>query len=285
MWKALAFGALAVTIAAGALAASQHRRQVSHHEGSGVVVTAPDRGRVRIRHDAMAGYMPAMTMDLEIRNAGETLVAGDRVRFALRVVAERSWIERVTVTGHGEAVLEPSTRAGVVRLREGDPLPALSLVDQDGASVTNADLEGRLTVLTFIFTRCPVPDFCPLISRRFKQLQSVLGEHQSLPEDVRLLSISIDPAFDTPPVLAAYARSIQADPQRWRLAGGDPVAVQQLARAFSVYVERNGALLDHTLATAVVDRRGRVAAIWRGNGWTVDEVTAALRRVGRPADQ
>ena len=81
MWKALAFGALAVTIAAGALAASQHRRQVSHHEGSGVVVTAPDGGRVRIRHDAIAGYMPAMTMDLEIRDASETLVAGDRVRF------------------------------------------------------------------------------------------------------------------------------------------------------------------------------------------------------------
>ena len=86
-------------------------------------------------------------------------------------------------------------------------------------------------------------------------------------------------------MLTAYARSIQADPERWRFAGGDPDAVQQLARAFSVYVERNGALLDHTLATALVDRRGRVVAIWRGNGWTIDEVTAALQRVGRSINQ
>ena len=83
--------------------------------------------------------------------------------------------------------------------------------------------------------------------------------------------------FDTPAVLKDYARAIGADPSRWRFASGDPDEVLKVARAFSVYVERNGAVLDHTLATALVDPQGRVQEIWRGNGWRVDDVTAAVR--------
>ena len=137
--------------------------------------------------------------------------------------------------------------------------------------------------MTFIFTRCPVPEFCPLITTRFKALQATLARDRSLPRDTQLLSITLDPAFDTPAVLEAYGKAMGADPERWRFAGGDGAAVQQVARAFSVYVEKNGALLDHTLATALVDRRGRIVEIWRGNGWKLDEVTAALRTTA--ADQ
>jgi protein SCO1/2 len=94
--------------------------------------------------------------------------------------------------------------------------------------------------------------------------------------DVRLLSVTLDPDFDTPPVLTAYARSLDADLTRWRLAGGDAGEVTRLARAFSVYVERRGALLDHTLATALVGADGRVVEIWRGSGWKVSEIVDAL---------
>ena len=163
-------------------------------------------------------------MDFEVSDGtGDALDPGDRVRFALRTGSARSWIEGIAITRHGEAPAgtRPAT-ASVVRLLDGDAVPPLTLVDDDGAPVTADDFAGRLTVLTFVFTRCPVPDYCPLVSRRFVQVQAALEADRSLPRDVWLLSITIDPEFDTPPVLKAYARARGADPARWRFAGGDP---------------------------------------------------------------
>ena len=105
----------------------------------------------------------------------------------------------------------------------------------------------------------------------------LLARDRSLPRDTALLSVTLDPAFDTPPILEAYARAKGADPARWRFATGKPDDVLRVARAFSVYVEKNGALLDHTLATALVDGDGRVVEIWRGNGWKAADVADALR--------
>jgi protein SCO1/2 len=282
MWKAPALAALALSVALSSLAFGRHRWEPARHDATGVVLTAPERGHVRIRHEAIAGYMPGMTMDFELGDGRiDALSPGDRVRFALRVGSTRSWIEDVEVTGHGAATAEePAESATVSRLREGDLLPALTLVDQDGRAISGDDFTGRLTLVTFIFTRCPVPDYCPLVSRRFTQVQSALAADRSLPQDARLLSVTIDPEFDTPPVLKAYAGALRADPARWRFAGGEPLAVQRFARAFSVYVERNGALRDHTLATALVDRDNRVVNIWRGNGWKVEDLVHAVRRAG-----
>ena len=283
MWKIVTLAAAALTLGTGLAVSRQDRTSAARHQVSGIVLTAPERGRVRIRHDDIPGYMPGMTMEFELRKADAALSPGDRVQFSLRVGSERSWIEDVAVTGHGDIpTADRSAGTGDVRLREGDALPPLALVDQDGAPLTADDFTGRLTFLTFIFTRCPVPDYCPLVSRRFTQVQSALAADPSLPRDVRLLSITIDPEFDTPPVLKAFALAIGADPARWRFAGGDPGAVRRVARAFSVYVERNGALLDHTLATALVDRHGRVVTIWRGNAWKVEELVGAVRRAGAP---
>jgi protein SCO1 len=194
-----------------------------------------------------------MTMDFALgKEEGATLEPGDRARFVLRVGTERSWIEDVRVIGRASGSdPKPAPSSPLVRLRKGDAIPPLSLVDQDGHPLTEADFMGRLTVLTFVFTRCPVPDYCPLLSRRFSQIQAALASDHGYATDVRLLSVTIDPAFDTPSVLKAYAQAVGADPNRWRFAGGETVEVTRAARAFSVYVERNDALLDHTLATAL----------------------------------
>jgi len=279
MWKRFALGATVLAVVAASLAAMRQAGS-SRHAAAGVVLTPPEGGRIRLRHEAIDGYMPAMTMEFAYGGRGRALSPGDRVRFTLRVGAGRSWIEDLEITGHTEPVKGDAAAASVARLHEGDRLPEMSLVDQDGLGMTGDDLAGHLTVVTFIFTRCPVPDYCPLMSRRFVQVQSALTADPSLPPDVRLLSITIDPAFDTAPVLKAYAQALGADPARWRFAGGDLAEVTRVARAFSVYVERNGALLDHTLATALVDRSGRVATIWRGNGWKVAEVLDAVRSAG-----
>jgi protein SCO1/2 len=134
-----------------------------------------------------------------------------------------------------------------------------------------------VTAITFVFTRCPVPEFCPLMVRRFHQVQRQLAT-ASAPPEVRLLSVTLDPAFDTPEVLRGYAASQGVDPARWQFATGHPQEIARLTSAFSLHVERGGILIDHTLATAVIGRDGRVVEIWRGNGWKVSEVADALAR-------
>jgi protein SCO1/2 len=282
MWNQAAATALAISVGAGTVALTRWYRPAddpSRKPVRGVVLTAPEGRSVRIAHDEIPGYMAAMTMSFTLAD-GESaaLVPGDRVRFTLRTNAPGNLAEDVTVTGHGAVPAgEAPAPPRVSRLKPGDTLPAFALVDERAQALTDADLRGHPTVVTFIFTRCPVPEFCPLVTSRFAELQRMLARDRSLPHGTQLLSITLDPAFDTPPILEAYARAKGADAARWRFATGKPDEVLQVARAFSVYVERNGALLDHTLATALVDAEGRVVEIWRGNGWKAADVAEALR--------
>lgn len=251
------------------------------------VVTAPVAdGRVMVAHEDIPGYMPAMTMPFAVGpDAPATLAAGDRVRFVLRVTAESSRAEGFVVTGHDASIAaalkaEARTTHAARRLKKGDALPAFSLTTSAGRPFTGDDLRGHVTAVTFIFTRCPVPDFCPLMVKRFQQLQRELETDASLGE-VRLLSVTLDPAFDTPEVLAAYASAMRANTARWQFVTGHTEEIARLTSAFSIHVERNGILIDHTLATAVIDRDGRILEIWRGNGWTAAAVLDALRGVTR----
>jgi protein SCO1 len=280
MWNHTIIGIVTAALTAGgALAWSWHDRSeaVRRFQVTGVVVAAPENGVLRIAHDDIPGYMPAMTMAFAVGEAGSPAVAaGDRVRFSLRVAPDGVTAERIAVVGRAAPAV---TRAGgaIARLSRGDALPAISLVDEEGRRVTERDFLGRTTFVTFVYTRCPLPEFCPAITSRFKQLQAALAKDQALARKARLLSVTLDPAYDTPAVLKDYARAIGADPARWSFASGDPAEVLKVARAFSVYVEQNGAILDHTLATALVDENGQVREIWRGNGWSVNDLLAALR--------
>jgi protein SCO1/2 len=249
------------------------------------VVTAPvGDGRVMVAHEEIPGYMPAMTMPFAVgADVPSTLAPGDRVRFVLRVTAESSQAEGFVVTGHDAAIagaLKAGRASAPRRLKKGDELPAFSLTTSASRPFTEADLRGHVTAVTFIFTRCPVPEFCPLMVKRFKELQRELNADTSL-GSVRLLSVTLDPAFDTPQVLASYAAAMGADTNRWQFVTGRPEEIARLTSAFSIHVERNGVLLDHTLATAIVGRDGRVTEIWRGNAWTSAAVLDALRDVTR----
>jgi len=246
------------------------------------VLTAPAaEGRVTVAHDDIPGYMPAMTMPFVLGPGVQArLAAGDRVRFTLRVAEDWSRAEDIVVIGHDAEVARMTAEAApgaLRRLKKGDVLPPFSLTTEAGRDFTQADLRGRVTAVTFIFTRCPVPEFCPLMVKRFQQLQREL-ERDSTLRDVRLLSVTLDPAFDTPAVLAAYAKAMGADAERWQFVTGEPAEIARLTNAFSVHAERNGAFIDHTLATAIVDADGRLLEIWRGNGWKSAEILEGLHR-------
>lgn len=249
---------------------------------TGIVVAAPAGPAIDVAHDDIPGFMPAMTMPFALKNPadGHGLKPGDRVRFTLRVGQQASWAEDLVVTGHDAETARRLTAprsTSPSRLRDGDAVPAFALVDQHDAALTEADLQGHYTVVTFIFTRCPLPEFCPLMVKRFRELQAAVADDPSLTSRVRLLSVTLDPEYDTPDVLDAYGTAMKADFTRWRFATGTPAQIGAFAKAFAVYTEWNGPSLDHTLATALIGPDGRVVDIWRGSGWTTDEVLTAVR--------
>ncbi len=237
---------------------------------------ADDARTVFIDHEAIPGFMPAMTMPLKAADASEIAGLGveDAIRFTLHVSRESTWIsgvarlpdsavarrEAAPAAGHGaQPVLTP-----------GEAVPAFELTDQDGRALDNRDYRGRLWLVTFIYTRCPLPDYCPLLSSRFAALQKAWAAQASPP--AQLLSISFDAAYDTPAVLKAYAGRYGADPARWRFAVGSPETIRMLTQAFGVTLSANGQIIDHNLTTALIDRQGRIVRLWRDNDWAPEDV-------------
>jgi len=226
--------------------------------------------------------MAAMTMAFRVAEAKETaaLAVGDHLRFSFRVGESRSVAEQFEVTGHtAPAVTPPTVNAmpRAARLRAGDAVPAFRLIDQSEQPFTDSTLRDHLTVVTFIFTRCPVPEYCPAMAAKFGTLQRTLQADPTAPAGVRLVSITLDPEFDRPDILAGYGKAVGAQPGFWDFVTGEPKEVALLTKAFSVFTERNGVTLDHTLCTALIGRDGRVLDLWRGNGWKIEEIVAALQ--------
>lgn len=249
---------------------------------TGVVRGLLDDGKLIIEHDDIPGYMPSMTMAFSVKHAAAAphLENGDRIRFRFRVSETSSSAEDIAVTGRETTVPTKVTTASTKnpRLREGDQVPSFQLVDESDHPFAAENLLNHATVVTFVFTRCPVPEYCPAMAFRFAQLQRAILADSGLANRARLLSITLDPEFDRPAILKAYGQAVGADPKIWQFATGDKVEVARLTKAFAVYTEQNGVTLDHTLCTALIDREGRVAALWRGNGWKAEEVIGALVR-------
>ncbi len=286
----LLLGVMAATVAVARGRGDGPRSGWRAYAVTGTVTAAPAEGRVMVSHDDIPGYMPAMTMPFLLAPDATQfrLAPGDTVRFRLLVGPGSPLAEGFTVTGHDPAVAAALAASPVApearRLRAGDRLPSFALVDQRGAPFTQERLRGRRTAVTFIFTRCPVPEFCPLMVQRFLEVERAVARDRSL-DDVQLVAITLDPRNDTPAVLEAYATAKQVDQARWRLLTGLPDEIARLTKAFAVHVERNGVLLDHTLATTVIDADGRVVELWRGNRWTAAEVVGVLRGNRPPATE
>ena len=248
---------------------------------TGIIRGHLDDGQIVIQHDEIPGYMPAMTMAFALTNQreGAQLKIGDRVRFRFRVGEEKSSAESFTVTGRETPPVEVKGAASKSsRLRAGDAVPDFALLTENDQPLTATAFRGKATVVTFIFTRCPVPEYCPAMALRFGQMQKAILADPKLAARARLLSITLDPEFDRPEILKAYGQAVGANPAVWSFATGSKNAIAALTKSFAVYNERNGVTLDHTLCTALIGSDGRVVEIWRGNGWQVEEIVAALNQ-------
>lgn len=252
-----------------------------HYEVRGIVrEPVSEEGTIMVEHEDVPGLMPSMTMPFAVRDAAEAkdLKPGDGISFTLSVGEGSAFISRIRKIDPASVKLPipPPRREGadavVRRLKEGDTWPAFALVDQNGKELKSADLAGNYTLLNFIFTRCAVPDYCPLMTRNFAEIKSALGAYIDAGK-VRLLSISFDPQ-DTPEVLRQYAKAKEAD---WTFATGEPSEIDKLTKAFAVRVEQEGGTYNHGLCTALVGPDGKIQQLWRGNAWKPQEVVEAVR--------
>lgn len=249
---------------------------------TGIIREKLGENQVLISHDEIPGYMAPMTMVFEAANSKEfaSLKTNDRVRFKLRPVKDRLLVDQFVVLGQAP---KPSTalkaRSTISRVRAGDAVPELNLIDERNQLLTRGSLLGHHTLITFIFTRCPVPEFCPAMAIKFGSVQQAIkrSSNTEVTANLRLLSITLDPDFDRPTVLAAYGEAIGADSAVWNFATGTSEEITRLSKVFSVFTERNGVTLDHTLCTALIDPDGNIQEIWRGNGWSSDDILRAVR--------
>ena len=239
---------------------------------------------IRIAHDAIPNYMPAMTMPLPVKDPTllNHLAAGQEVQFELRVTENDSWISQIQSLPSEAQATQAETGAGgslddleAERLRAGDLVPDFTLTNQDGHAIHLSEFRGKAVVLTFIYTRCPLPNFCPLMSRNFAELEQRLGKE--FPHRFHLLSISMDPEFDQPGVLKDYAEQYAADPKDWTFATGDAAAINFVAKLLGLYFEKENGLISHDLRTALIGPDGRLVQLWKSNVWTPYEVQRGVR--------
>ena len=225
--------------------------------------------------------MPAMTMPFKVKDPTllKGRLPGDLVKGTLMVTDEEAWLSRLEKTGWAPFREREATEAPAVEpLKPGDPVPDETFIDQNGDAFRLSSLRGSLVLLTFIYTRCPLPDYCPLMDRRFAAIQEAIKGGRTVP-GVRLLSISFDPDHDTPAALRAHAARLRADPAVWTFATAPRERVDAFGARLGLDVIRdpeNPVDITHNLRTAVLDRRGRLAAVLTGNGWTVEDALAAL---------
>jgi len=230
--------------------------------------------QILIEHEDIPGLMPAMTMNFDVADPGllEQLETGDRIDFELEFTGDSYRVLSARKVGQGQA--------GEARLddlaRVRTPAPPFDLTDQAGERVTLEDLRGRTLLVDFVYTRCPGP--CPALTSQHVALQRKLPA--ALRERVWFVSISIDPAYDTPEALRGYAEARGADLARWSFLTGDPDDVAGVVKRFGVgSVREPDGTIDHLVATFVVDGEGRIARRFVGLEHAPDEVLAALEQV------
>jgi protein SCO1 len=252
-----------------------------------IVSLEPDGRTVKIRHEEIPGYMPAMTMPFEVKTTNDLagLMAGDTVSFRMIVTDTDGWIENLKrlnatrtnsppVTGQFRLVRD------VEQLATGDALPEYHFVNQDGQKISTSKFRGGPLAINFLFTRCPFPTFCPLMANNFakaqQQLLAMIPQGGTL-TNWHLLSISFDPQFDTPSVLKAYAARYNYDPSRWTFATGELIDVTAISEQFGMtFWHDEGGSISHNLRTVVIDAKGLVQTNFIGNEWTADELVAEM---------
>jgi len=274
----------AVVVAVLAIGAAPGRAQTKRYPVTGMVLRVDVAARtVLVSHDAIDGLMPAMTMPFAVREAKDLqgIEPGMTVSFALVLGAAQAVAEQITVVLYESVEQDPVTARRLRMLQRligggpepvavGSAVPDFTLTGQARTTQTLSQLRGKVVVVNFIYTGCPLPQFCVRITNHFGALQKRFRGGAA--RDLALLTVTFDPGRDTPERLAEHARQWNADPALWQFLTGPAPEIQRVAGIFGVDVFPDEGLLTHSLRTAVIDRRGTLVASLEGNRYTAAQL-------------
>ncbi|HEU5399771.1 MAG TPA: SCO family protein [Terriglobales bacterium] len=243
-----------------------------------------DKKTLKIAHKEIPGLMGAMTMDYSVNEGWVMRQAkpGDHITASLVLDPAGAYLDNVTLTSTGTPI-DASTNP----LHEpvpGDVPPDFAFSNQDGKQVKLSELRGKPLLLTFIYTRCPLPDYCIRMSDNFGSIERQLKQNDpGLYGKLQLLSVSIDPEFDTPPVLKNYGKSFagNVDPkfEHWQFGSADPKDTRAFANFFGLSYDTQAGQIVHSLRTALLDPSGKIVAVYNGNDWRPQDVVRDLKKM------
>ncbi len=249
----------------------------------GVVVSINyQQHRVIINHEEIPNYMMAMTMPFKVKDTTilYRVQPGDSIQGTLAVSRSESWIEQLAVVSKGETARPSSAAADSIFRRlygVGETMPDFSFVNQEGRRIRLSDYRGKVVAITFIYTRCPLPDFCIRMSDHFARVQKSLTAEKNLAGKWHLLTISFDPKFDTPPVLKNYGKAYTKDLSTWDFVTDSMKTVLDIADGLELVTENDeGGLIAHNLRTAVIDTKGALVKVFKGNEWTPQQLKQTM---------
>jgi protein SCO1/2 len=227
--------------------------------------------------------MPAMTMPFTLLDDYylQNLAAGDEIWATLVVDGSKSWLENVQITREST---DPSATTGIAEAKPGDEVPDYGLVNQDGRDIRIHNYRGKALLLTFIYTRCPLPEYCNLMSTNFARIDRQLQKQLAVYEKTHQLSISIDPEYDTPKVLRSYGAAFTERYQdetfaHWEFASGTKDQVKGIAQFFGLRYFANNDQFVHALRTVLITPEGKVFKVYRDNQWKPEEIVTELEKL------
>ena len=254
-----------------------------------MVRTNSATGEVTLNHEAIPGFMEAMTMPYKLKDANilSELHPGDVITADVVVSQESDanvLLDHIVVVAQGRPDYKPTTQYHVPA--SGDVVPDFKMKNQDGRTIHLNQFRGKKLLITFIYTRCPLPNFCPLVTHNFAVIDKKLNADPSMKGKTHLLCVSFDPEHDTPERLKAYGEQYIGNDAKsafanWDFAVPDKTVLNEMAKFFDVGISNEpDQTITHTLSTTLVGRDGKVLRFYPGNEWTPEQVAGDVKSLG-----
>jgi protein SCO1/2 len=277
------FAGFIFVICVSLLLASCQRSPTTYTLTGRVISKQPAIQQLIIDNDDIPGFMAAMTMPYAVKDPDgfNRVQPADLIRAEVIVgPVGNFWLEHLAVIGKG-AARTPAEGAAAQVLMVGDKVPDIPMVNQDGKTLHFVQFKGKVLLLTLIYTRCPFPDYCPLLSRQFAAIQKELAKNPDDYKKTHLMSISLDPKYDKPPVLREYGLTyLDHDPkgfEHWDFVSTTPEDLQKLTAVFGLSYSEQNSQISHSMNTVLIAADGTVADMWPGNDWQTSEVLEVMR--------
>jgi protein SCO1/2 len=260
-----------------------------------VVSIDTEKQTAEIDGDMIQGYMEAMVMTYKFKPSSilKQLAPGDRISGELLVIetdprddsaVPEYWLENVKVTRHGQP---PAAGPNAMHMPSaGEDVPNFALTNQDGKKISLQEFRGKTLFITFIYTRCPFPEFCPRMSNNFNEIYKQMGANPAL-ANAQLLSVSFDPEHDRPKVLRDYGFHVAQTHdaalfRRWQFAAPKQADLQKMADFFALTVKPEGGMITHNLSTSVIGPDGKIVKWYHGGDWQVSDLIKDAANAGSP---